>query len=312
MKAAGMRDPALDGLHRRMQLVRVLEERLQGLCDIGEAGDLHLNRGQEAVSIGVCAALRPSDLIVVHHRTISHAVAKGVPLYPLVAEILGKADGLCGGMSGEMHMSCPEAGFMFSFQLVGTCVPVAAGIAWAARHHCRTDDVVAVFHGDAATSNGQWHEGAALATLKRAPLLMICEDNGLAGNVRRDSYMPTGTVAERAIAHGIAAERIDGTHMEDVLAAAREAAARVRETSRPFLLECDVPRLSWHKQGQRDARPPEEIAALALRCPLLHLADLLGLDEGERASRLAEAKEQVDAVIARARMAPPPCRVRDV
>ena len=300
----------LDRLHLRMQLVRSLEEALQRLCDAGEAGDLHLNRGQEAVSIGACAALRPSDLIVVHHRTISHAVAKGVPLYPLVAELLGRADGICGGMGGEMHMSLPAVGFMFSFQIVATCVPVAAGLAWAARHHRRTDDVVAVFHGDAATSNGQWHEGASLAVLMRSPLLMICENNGLAGNVRPRFYMPTETVAQRAAGMGIEAERIDGTHIEAVVRAVAEAAARVRETSLPFLLECDVPRLSWHKQGQRDARPPEEVARLAMRCPLLHLAGLLGLGEEERTLRREAAEREVAEVVGRARLAPPPDRVR--
>src|SRR3990167_9800788 len=118
-------------LHDQMLLIRLLEDRLQVLCDQGLGTDLHFSKGQEAISVGVMAALRETDYVVTHHRTIAHAIARGVPMKSLVAELLGKAEGINGGYAGEMHLSFPFKRFMFSFQLVGTCVPVAAGLAWA-------------------------------------------------------------------------------------------------------------------------------------------------------------------------------------
>ena len=301
-------EPTFDlaALYEQMLLVRVLEEELQKLCDLGEAGDLHLNRGQEAIALGVCAAIRPTDYVVGHHRTIAHAVAKGVPLYPLVAELLGKADGICGGMSGEMHLSYPAARFMFSFQLVGTGVPVAAGLAWAARYVKQTNDIVVVFHGDAATSNAAWHEGMGLAAIRKVPLLIICENNHLAGNIRPEFYMPVATVVKRAIGYGITAISVDGTHVDAVAGAVSYAAERVRSESKPILVECDVERFSWHKQGQRDIRGPEEMARLYQRDPVPYTAKLLGLSPAEDAALLAKVTETVRAVVARARAAPPP------
>ena len=148
----------LTPLEEQMVLIRVLEDALQGLANQGQGADWHFSKGQEAIAVGVCAALRETDYLVAHHRTIAHAVAKGVPLEPLVAELLGKTTGMNGGMAGEMHMSYLPKRFMFSFQLVGTCIPVAAGLAWAVKNYLKTDDIVVVFHGDAATAK----EGAPI------------------------------------------------------------------------------------------------------------------------------------------------------
>ena len=257
-------------LEEQMLLVRLVEERLQELCLAGLAGDLHFSRGQEAISVGVCAALRETDYMVTHHRTIAHAIAKGVPLRPLLAEVLGKAEGMNGGMAGEMHMSYPPRRFMFSFQLVGTCAPVAAGLAWAVKHHLGADDIVAVFHGDAATANGQWHEGVNLAAVQGLPLLLVCENNHLAGNVRPEHYLPVAQLRQRAAGYGIESASVDGNDVEAVVEAARAAISYVRSASRPFLLDCDTTRLSRHKQGQGDLRTKEEMKELALRDPLRH------------------------------------------
>lgn len=297
--------------YKQMVLIRVLEDVLQGLCDLGEAGDLHLNKGQEAIAVGAMAALWPNDYVATHHRTIAHAVAKGIPLYPLVAELLGKADGLCGGMSGEMHLSYPPLRFMFSFQLVASAIPVAAGMAWAARYFKKTDDIAVVFHGDAATGNGQWHEGLNTAVVNKVPLLLVCENNHLAGNVHPRFYQPVERVADRARGYGIQSRSIDGTHVEEVFKAVHKAAEVVRATSMPYLLECDVERLCWHKQGQRDSRTPEELAKCAERDPLLYAERLLGISEDEKVAIATEARAVVDDVVARARAAAPPEGVRD-
>ena len=260
---------SVTALQQRMLVIRCLENKLQELCNTGVIkADLHFSTGQEAIPVGVCAALRDTDYVVTHHRTIAHAVAKGIPLVPLIAELVGNPDGLNGGRAGEMHLSCPDKRFMFCWQLVGTCLPVAAGLAWAVKRYLKTDDIVVVFHGDAATANGQWHEGLNLAAVQKVPLLLVCENNRLAGNVGPEHYLPVTQVAERAAGYGVEARTIDGNQVDEVLAAAREAAAYVRGNSRPFLLECMTGRLGKHKQGQGDLRSPAELERLAARDPL--------------------------------------------
>ena len=255
-------------LVEQMLLIRAVEDRFQALCLEGLAGDLHFSKGQEAISVGICAALRETDYVVTHHRSIAHAIAKGVPLEPLLAEILGKPNGLNGGLAGEMHMSWPAKRFMFSWQLVGTCVPVAAGLAWAVKNYLKTDDVVVCFHGDAATANGQWHEGVNIAAVQEVPLLLVCENNHLAGNVRPEHYLPVDYIKQRAAAYGIEADSVDGNDVEAVRWVAERAIDYVRTHSKPFLLECDTTRLGRHKQGQGDLRTKEELEELAKRDPL--------------------------------------------
>jgi TPP-dependent pyruvate/acetoin dehydrogenase alpha subunit len=256
-------------LYKRMVTIRLVENKLQELCLKGEAGDLHFSKGQEAISVGVCAALRQSDCIVTHHRTIAHEIAKGAELHGLIAEVLGKATGINKGVAGEMHINNPTIRHMFSFQLVGTCVPVAVGLAYALRYYRKTDDVVAVFFGDAATSNGQVHEALNIAKIKKVPLLLVCENNGLAGNIRKEYYLPTETIAERMAAYWIKALTIDGNDVEQVVRWADAEIQWVRRYSEPVLVEMNTTRLCWHKQGQKDMRSPEEIAKLAERDPLL-------------------------------------------
>lgn len=255
-------------LRDQMLLIRVLEDELQTLCLEGLAGDLHFSKGQEAIPVGVCAAMRETDYLVTHHRTIAHAVAKGVPLEALVAELLGKSNGLNGGLAGEMHLSDPTNRFLFCWQLVGTCVPVAAGLAWAVKNYLKSDDVVVCFHGDAATANGQWHEGVNIAAVNKVPLLLVCENNHLAGNVLPEHYQPVHRVLQRMGGYGLTGLVVDGNDAEAVYNTARYALERVRSEGRPFMLECNTTRLGRHKQGQGDLRSKEEIATLARRDPL--------------------------------------------
>lgn len=279
-------------MEHQMLLIRTVEERLQQLCLEGLAGDLHFSKGQEAICVGVCAALRETDYVCTHHRSIAHAIAKGVPLNLLLAEVLGKSTGMNGGMAGEMHMSCPAKRFMFSWQLVGTCIPVAAGMAWAVKSYLKTDDIVVVFHGDAATANGQSHEGVNIASVQELPLLLVCENNGLAGNVRSEDYLPAIKLEERAWGYGITSRVVDGNDLEKVYSAARDAVAIVRHLGAPFLLVCDTTRLGRHKQGQGDLRTKEEIAELALRDPLRNVT------AEERAEMDARVEEIINRVMA--------------
>lgn len=288
--------PSGSNPYETMLHIRLLEDRLQEMALEGKGADWHFSKGQEAIAVGVCAALRETDYVVAHHRTIAHAVAKGIPLEPLVAELLGKPGGINGGLAGEMHMSYPEKRFMFSFQLVGTCVPVAAGIAWAVKNVKKTDDIVVVFHGDAASANAQWHEGINLAAVHQVPLLLVCENNHVAGNVPDRYYNPV-SVVQRARGYGIQGLRVDGNDLEMVMAAAQHAVQYVRGEGRPFLLECDTTRLGRHKQGMGDIRSQEEIEELALRDPLRKVAVDPALRE--------QWRNEIEEVIRRVEAMPP-------
>ncbi len=292
-------------LYKRMVTVRIVENKLQELCLKGEAADLHFSKGQEAISVGVCAALKETDYIVTHHRTIAHEIAKGAALYPLIAEVLGKATGVNGGLAGEMHINNPEIRHMFSFQLVGTCVPVATGLAYALRYYRKTHDVVAVFFGDASTSNGQVHEALNIAKIKKVPLLLVCEDNGLAGNIRKEYYLPTETVAERMAAYDINAVTINGNNIKEVYNCTTLCLQRVR-TGKPVFMDMETTRLCWHKQGQRDARSQEELAELAKRDPLLVSEKRLQLSDESKNSIWIQIENEVNEVLSRVKKDPWP------
>jgi len=280
-------------LEEQMVFIRLVEDRLQELCNQGLAGDLHFSKGEEAISVGVGAALRPTDYVVTHHRTIANAITKGVPLRPLLAEILGKAEGLNGGRAGEMHMSDTDKRFMFSFQIVGTCVPLAAGIAWAVKHVKKTDDIVVVFHGDAATANGQWHEGVNIAMVQKLPLLLVCENNHLAGNVSPKHYLPV-SVGRRAAGYDMMFNYVDGNDVNAVQLAAEKAIRYVRRNSEPYLLDCDTTRLGKHKQGQGDLRSKEEMDTLSLRDPIKSVTVSQEVMEGFK----AEINNAIEEILA--------------
>ncbi len=295
----------LKELYQTMVTIRLLEGRLQDMCDRGEAGDLHFNRGQEAISVGVCAALSPDDHMVTHHRTIAHQIAKGAELYPLIAEVIGKRTGTNGGRAGEMHISNKKIRHDFSFQLVGTCIPVAAGLAWGLKHHHKKDEIVTIFFGDAATSNGQFHEGISLTVLHELPILLICENNHRAGNIGPEHYLPTPTVTGRMKGYGIESISVNGNDISEVIAAAKAGLECIRVTQRPYFIECNTERLCWHKQGQRDIRSAEELAQLEKGEPIRALEEKLGKEINPQETR-AEVNAQLDEAFSRALADQPP------
>jgi TPP-dependent pyruvate/acetoin dehydrogenase alpha subunit len=288
-----------------MLMIRLVEDELQRLCLTGEASDLHFSKGQEAISVGVCSQLRPTDYVVTHHRTISPAIARGIPINPFMAEILGKRTGVNNGLAGEMHIRSLEFRFMFSFQLVGTCASVAAGLAWAAKFYMKEDNIVACFLGDAATSNAQFHEGMNIAAVRKVPLLVVIEDNHLAGNIRPEYYLPV-PIEKRFDSYGIPVTKADGNKIDQVMMAARECIEMVRQKQTPVALILDTTRLSWHKQGQRDIRAAEELETLARRDPLLYEEGRLGIDPGTKASLTSAIEKEIAQAVEYARRSPMP------
>lgn len=299
-------------LYGKMVLIRTLETKFLDLAKTtGEISDLHLMRGEEAIPVGVCAALRKDDYMVTHHRTIAHSIAKGMELQPLVDEILGRSTGICGGRSNEMHIRDPSIGYMFSFQLVGTGAPVSAGVAWASRYVKKEDKVTALFIGDAATGNAQFFEGMNAAALRKVPLLVVIEDNHLAGNITPNYYFPERfgmltTIEDRLNAFSIPSLKIDGNKIDQVVMGAQEIIGEIREAPRPFALICDTTRLLMHKIGQGDVRTPEQIAELEKRDPLRYAEQMLHLNALQILEIQKDANDIVCEAIDKAHAAPFP------
>lgn len=294
--------------YRRMVLVRALETQLLELAKTtGAISDLHLNKGEEAVSIGITSVLQSSDYIVTSHRMISHYIGKGGNLQRLVDELLGRSTGAAGGNASEMQMQDPSIGFMFAFQTVGTQTPVAVGIAWASRYVLKEDKVVVLFTGDASTSHAQFLEGLNAAALRKVPLLIAITNNKLAGNITQDYYIPEGTtISDRLAAFGIESTLIDGDKIDRVVTSAAKLIEDVRTKSKPMALVCDVERLADHKIGQKSIRTPEEITELAKRDPIPYAERLLGLSPEQIAAVKADADATVTKAIEKAHTAPWP------
>ena len=259
------------GLYRTVRLIRRFEQRAIGMVRSGViAGGIHPYIGEEAIAAGVCAALRADDLITSTHRGHGHVLAKGADPARMLAELAGRETGLNRGRGGSMHAADVSAGICGANAIVGAAAAIAAGVAWSLQ---RTGDdrVVVTFFGDGAVNQGVFLEALNLASLRRLPVIFVCENNAFATSMRvRDST--AGTIAGRAEAFGIAAQTVDGMDPETVLAAASGAVARARAGAGPEFLECLTYRFDAHHTWEHRARPryrtDEEVAAGRARDPL--------------------------------------------
>ena len=294
-------------LYRTMRLIRRFEERVVDLVNANEiAGVTHEYVGQEAVATGVCAALRPTDVITSTHRGHGHVIAKGADVPRMMAELLGRVDGLNRGRGGSMHVADLGVGILGANGIVAAGAPFAAGAAWAGRQD-GTDVVATTFFGDGGANQGVLHETMNLCALWRLPVLFVCENNGYAVTLSQEQST-AGSLVERAAAYGIATEVVDGMDVDAVLAAATTAVARARAGEGPTFLECRTYRFFGHHTAERtmklDYRTDEEIAAWRRRDPLTLAA--AGLDDAVRDRIDAEVEDALDEAVAFARASPLP------
>ncbi len=295
-----------------MWRIRFFEEEVPRLQRAGLArGLLHLSVGQEGVAAGTCAMLRRDDLLYTGHRGHGHAIAKGVPLRGLFAELMGRLDGVCRGLGGSMHIVDVEHGLMGATGVVGGNIPLAVGSAMTARLGAREQLTVVLF-GDGAVQTGYFHESVNLAALWRLPLVFVCENNGFAEFTPRSAHTTVERVCDVVAPYGLARQTVDGSDVIAVREAFGVLAAAARGGEGPALLECLTYRLRGHYEGdaqkyraaisQAEWRDRDPIARLRRR----------GVSEGwftDEAAAVAEgaAKEAVDeaARLARESTAPP-------
>ncbi len=313
---AGAAAARLDGdvgleLLRTMWRIRVFEERVGELTRADEVhGLVHLSVGQEAVAAGVCGQLRPDDVVYSGHRAHGHALAKGAPPGRVMAELMGRADGLCRGLGGSMHLVDVEHGFLGATGVVGGNVPLALGSALASRLS-GGDQVAVVFFGDGAVQGGIFVESVNLAALWRAPLILVCENNGFAEFTPRSAHTVVERVSDVVAPYGFARETVDGNDVVAVRDACTRFVQEARGGGGPFLLECLTHRLRGHYEGDpqryRQALAAEEWQELD---PILRLQRLgLGegwLDELAPARLEQEARAEVEEAVRFARESPFP------
>lgn len=302
-------DNDLLAMYRRMVLIRVAEETLLRLFERAEMpGFIHSYVGEEATGVGVCHALETTDVITSTHRGHGHVIAKGCDLNRFFAELYGRADGVCKGKGGSMHVADLDIGVFGANGIVGGGVPIAAGAALAAS--LRGESRVAVaFMGDGATDIGPFHETLNLAAVWNLPVVFVVENNGFADFIRVSDHQKIEHIAQRAGAYGIAGVTVDGNDVEAVHLAARTAVERARNGGGPTLLECVTYRWRGHFEGDpQPYRTQEEVEDWKLRDPIktaekrltaLDLADPSVFD-----SIREEATRRVDEAVEFARAAP--------
>ncbi|MCA2970275.1 MAG: dehydrogenase E1 component subunit alpha/beta [Acidobacteriaceae bacterium] len=285
-------------LYRTMQLIRVAEEQL-ARCYARQLihGACHTYVGQEAIAAGVGLHLREDDAVFSTHRGHGHALAKGLPVEELFAELFGRATGCSRGRGGSMHLFAPEIGLMGTSGIVGPSILQATGAGYAFRL-AKTDRVGVAFFGDGATNNGAFHEGLNLASIWKLPVLFVCENNQFATEVPFQSAAGNPNVAARAISYGMPGVQVDGNDARAVAAAAGEAVERARAGQGPTLIECLTYRTRPHSEGMGDYtyRTREEVEEWRRRCPIQRLRAA----HPEAAAEFDRIDEEVAASVAAA------------
>ena len=277
MVAAERATPLLAALYREMVLIRRFEELLLDLFSAGKlAGTTHTYIGQEADAAGVIAHLDAArDVVFSNHRCHGHYLACTGDVAGLLAEVMGKETGVCGGKGGSQHLC---NGSFYSNGILGSTVPVATGMALAEREK-RTGAVTTVFLGDGALGQGVVYESLNLASLWKLPILYVVEDNEYAQSTPRRLQL-AGDIAARPQAFGIHAAELDSTDVLEIHEAAGEAVDHVRTTGSPFCLVLHTYRFSPHSKGD-DNRDSAEISERRKRDPLLIAGARLTDDERE-------------------------------
>jgi acetoin:2,6-dichlorophenolindophenol oxidoreductase subunit alpha len=294
-----------------MAVIRRTEKAAHDLFLAGLVkGTTHLAAGHEAVAVGASAALRPDDYVFATYRGHHHAMARGASAEECLAELMSKATGLCRAKGGSMHLTKADHGMLGSYAIVGAHLPMAVGAAWSA-HLRGTEQVAVAFFGDGATNIGAFHEALNLASVWKLPVLFVCENNFYM------EYTPIASVtaadnpaADRAAAHRIPAEVIDGNDVVIVYGAVLRAAARARAGEGPTVIEAQTYRQFGHSRTDPGKyRPAEEVERWLKHDPLdvaRARLEALGITPDDIARVDERAAGRVAAAIDAAKNAPDP------
>ena len=294
-----------------MWRIRLFEERVAQLKRTLQVhGLIHLSIGGEGVAAGVCRQLRDTDAVYSGHRAHGHAIAKGVPLDQLMAELMGRADGICKGLGGSMHLVAKEHGFMGATGVVGGNLPLALGTALS-QHLGGTDAVTVVFFGDGAVQAGHFSESINLAALWKLPVIFVCENNGMAEFTSREEHSTIERVSDVVAPYGFERTTVNGSDVPAVHDAFRQFLAQARAGDGPMLLECVTYRRRGHYEGDPEKyRDPVAEQEWAKRDPLAQLQRRASndgwIDESTAAAIEQDAAAEIEEAVRFGRDSPFP------
>src|SRR6202167_227977 len=283
-------------LYRSQFALRKFEERAYHLVlESFVKGTSHLSIGQEAIAAGFAAAMRPTDWTFATYRGHAHTLARGVPMTPVFAELMGRTNGLMAGKGGSMHLTSVEHGVMGSYAIIGAHLPIACGAAWSAQYR-GTDQVAVAFFGDGSTNIGSFHEALNFAAIWKLPVIFFCENN-LWMEYTRTSEVTAGAnpAADRAIAYGLDSIIIDGNDADEVYEVTSQAIARARAGEGPSMIEAKTYRHGGHSRADPGKyRPEEEIAEWMAKDPIPRYRLRL-LEAGAREAEILWIEAPVEA-----------------
>jgi pyruvate dehydrogenase E1 component alpha subunit len=297
----------------RMLRIRRFEDAVEEMHRAGEIpGGVHTSQGQEGEIVGACMALRIDDYMVGNHRSHGHPIGKGARLAGLMAELFGRATGVCAGKGGSMHLADFSVGSLGETSIVGSGIPVAAGAALGAKMQ-GLDRVSLCFFGDGACNEGAFHEGLNFAAIWSLPAIFLCENNRYAVTTPIAETVLVENIADRAAAYGMPGVVVDGQDVVAVYEAVSEAAQRARAGGGPTLIEAKTYRFREHAANMGrtfDYRAEHEVAAWTERDPIIlfqtALTSEFGFAEAELDLLDAQARSELAQAVEFARASPFP------
>lgn len=302
-KTLGLTRADLVEMYRMMRLIRVFEENAVAYFKQGIViGNMHMYVGEEAVATGFCKLLSKEDYIASTHRCDGHLIAKGADINAMMAELMGKQTGNCGGRAGKMHQTAPEVGLLSANGIVGASETLGTGHAL----YCSMfapERVSVAFFGDGGGNQGAFHESMNIAALWKLPVIFVCENNHYAISTAVETSTALGTFYQRAAGYGIPGVRVNGNDVLEVYAAAKEAIERARRGDGPTFIECDTYRLRGHHEGDEQTyRTKEEVAEVKKNNDCIGrmqklLTEELGWTAAEDEELIKSVDEQVAAAV---------------
>ena len=298
-------------LLRQMLLSRHFDEKVNDLYAEGKVhGTAHFYVGQESVAVGAIAALKEGDVITSTHRGHGHAIAFGLDVDRMAAELLGQATGYCHGKGGSMHIADVGAGMLGANGIVGGSMGIACGAAWAFKQRGQ-DNAAICFFGEGATNEGIFHETLNMAAIWKLPVIFLCENNQYGMSMSVTKATAIENISERAAAYGMPGVTVEGSTLDEVYDATREALDRARAGEGPTLLEAVTYRYLGHSKSDANLyRTREEISTWRKKDPIQRFAAVLeegGVLEKDEWRKLdEEVKQRIEEAFEKASREPDP------
>jgi pyruvate dehydrogenase E1 component alpha subunit len=289
-------------MYTRMLRIRLFDERAGELAAAGAfPGSVHLSIGEEATCVGACLAMRPGDYMTGNHRSHGHPIANGSDIKLLMAELFGKATGVCKGKGGSMHLADFAIGSLGESGIVASALPVAVGSALSAQVR-GSGQVCIAFFGDGGINEGVFHEAVNLAGAWKLGVVFLCENNYYSVDTLTSTQTAGSGIANRASAYGIPGKVVDGQDVLAVYAVVKEAVARAGSGQGPSLIEAQTYRYREHAQGMRikKYRSDEEEQRWLARDPIQLFAAKLLADEHATVEELDAVRARLTAEVANA------------